>query len=124
MIHLDDESFNSYRKHMQNNFMFFRMFLTDEVDAIANYFISTGKISYTDLAKIYDGLYQALLKLADTYPDKIAKSLDSPLKLSKSKDITVCDTFNHHIVFKLSQVLIYLLSETSYILSEISEDAN
>jgi len=124
MINFDDENFISYRNQMRNNFMFFRMFLTDEVDAIINYFISTGNVSYIELAKIYDGLYHALLKLVDTYPNKTAKSLESPIKLSKSKDINVCDTFNHHIVFRLSQVLIYLLAETSYILSEASDDAN
>lgn len=124
MINFDDANFINYRKHMKNNFMFFRMFLNDEVDAIINYFISTGEVSYIELAKIYAGLYQALIKLVDTYPNKTAKSLDSVVKPSKGKTINPCDTFNHHIVFRLSQVLIYLLAETSYILSDICEDAN
>jgi hypothetical protein len=124
MINFDDTNFISYRNQLKDNFMFFRMFLSDEVDAIITYFLSTGKISYVDLAKIYDGLYNALLKIVDAYPNKTAKSLESSIKLSKSKDINVCDTCNHHIVFRLSQVLMYLLAETSYILSEINPDAN
>ena len=122
MINFDDANFISYRNQLKDNFMFFRMFLSDEVDAIITYFISTGKVSYVELAKIYDGLYEALLRLVDTYPNKTAKSLESSIKLSKSKDINICDTFNHHIVFRLSQVLMYLLAETSYILSDPDAD--
>jgi hypothetical protein len=124
MINFDGENFINYRKHIKNNFMFFRMFLNDEVDAIITYFISTGKVSYVELAKIYEGLYCAFLKLVDTYPNKTAKSLECTVKLSKSKDITVCDTFNHHVVFRLSQVLLYLLSETAHMLSQIDPDVN
>jgi hypothetical protein len=122
MINFDDANFISYRNQLKDNFMFFRMFLSDEVDAIITYFISTGKVSYVELAKIYDGLYEALLRLVDTYPNKTAKSLESSIKLSKSKDINICDTFNHHIVFRLSQVLMHLLAETSYILSDPDAD--
>jgi len=124
MINFDDENFINYRKHLKDNFMFFRMFLSDEVDAIITYFISTGEISYVELAKIYDGLYRALLKLIDTYPNKTAKSLDSVIKLSKGKSVNTCEAFNHHIVFKLSKLLIYLISETSYILSDTKDNAN
>jgi hypothetical protein len=124
MINFDAENFISYRRQLKNNFMFFRMFLSDEVDAIITYFISTGKVSYVELAKIYEGLYCAFLKLVDTYPNKTAKSLECTVKLSKSKDITVCDTFNHHVVFRLSQVLLYLLSETAHMLSQIDPDVN
>jgi len=122
MINFDDANFISYRNQLKDNFMFFRMFLSDEVDAIITYFISTGKVSYVELAKIYDGLYEALLRLVDTYPNKTAKSLESSIKLPKSKDINICDTFNHHIVFRLSQVLMHLLAETSYILSDPDAD--
>lgn len=122
MINFDDANFISYRNQLKDNFVFFRMFLSDEVDAIITYFISTGKVSYVELAKIYDGLYEALLRLVDTYPNKTAKSLESSIKLSKSKDINICDTFNHHIVFRLSQVLMHLLAETSYILSDPDAD--
>lgn len=122
MINFDDANFISYRNQLKDNFMFFRMFLSDEVDAIITYFISTGKVSYVELAKIYDGLYEALLRLVDTYPNKTAKSLESSIKLSKSKDINICDIFNHHIVFRLSQVLMHLLAETSYILSDPDAD--
>lgn len=124
MINFDDENFISYRKQLKNNFMFFRMLLSDEVDAIITYFISTGKVSHVELARIYEGLYSAFLKLVDTYPNKTAKSLECTLKLSKSKDITVCDTFNHHVVFRLSQILLYLLAETAHILSEIDPNVN
>lgn len=124
MIKPDDEDFVDYRNQLKNNFMFFRMFLDDEVDAIITYFISTGKVSYIELAKIYDGLYKALLKLVDTYPNKTAKSLDSKIKLLKNENINPCELFNQHIVFRLSQVLIYLLSETSFILSATDNDAD
>jgi len=124
MINLDDENLINYRQQLKNNFMFFRMFLDDEVDAIISYFISTGVVSYTELAKIYDGLYEALIKLVETYPNKTAKSLDSKIKLSKIKDINSCEIFNQHIVFRLSQVLIYLLSETTCILADTDIDVN
>lgn len=104
--------------------MFFRMFLDDNVDAIITHFISTGKISYIDLARVYDGLYQALIKIVDRYPNKTAKSLDDKIKLPKGKNINACEVFNHNIVFRLSQVLIYLLSETSCILSTTDTDAD
>jgi hypothetical protein len=124
MINFDDAEFIDYRNQLKNNFMFFRMFLNDDVDAIITHFISTGKISYVELASVYDGLYQALIKIVDRYPNKTAKSLDDKIKLAKGKNIHACDTFNHHIVFSLSQVLIYLLSETSFILSATDTDAN
>jgi hypothetical protein len=124
MINLDDENLIDYRQQLKNNFMFFRMFLDDEVDAIINYFISTGNVSYTELTKIYDGLYEALIKLVETYPNKTAKSLDSKIKLSKIKNINSCEIFNQHIVFRLSQVLIYLLSETTCILADTDIDVN
>ena len=57
MINFDDADFIDYRNQLKNNFMFFRMFLNDDVDAIITHFISTGKVSYIDLARIYDGLY-------------------------------------------------------------------
>jgi len=123
MIDFDNENFISYKTQLKDNFMFFRMFLADDVDAIITYFISTGEISYTDLSKIYEGLYQALVQLMAAYPNKTAKSLDSILKLPKGKNINTCDTFNYHIVFRLSQVLMHLLAETSYILSGIDPDA-
>jgi len=124
MINLDDENLIDYRQQLKNNFMFFRMFLDDEVDAIINYFISTGNVSYAELTKIYDGLYEALIKLVETYPNKTAKSLDSKIKLSKIKNINSCEIFNQHIVFRLSQVLIYLLSETTCILADTDIDVN
>lgn len=122
MINFDDADFINYRKQLKDNFMFFRMFLNDDVDAIITHLISTGKVSYIDLARIYDGLYQALMKIVDRYPTKTAKSLDEKIKLLKGKDIKACEVFNHHIVFRLSQVLIYLLSETSSILSATDLD--
>lgn len=124
MIKFDDVDFIDYRNQLKNNFMFFRMFLNDDVDAIITHFIYTGKVSYIDLARIYDGLYEALIKIVDRYPNKTAKSLDAKIKLPKGKDINACDLFNHHIVFRLSQVLIYLLSETSCILSTTDADAD
>lgn len=124
MINFDDADFIDYRNQLKNNFMFFRMFLNDDVDAIITHFISTGKVSYIDLARIYDGLYEALIKIVDRYPNKTAKSLDAKIKLPKGKDINACDLFNHHIVFRLSQVLIYLLSETSCILSATDADVD
>jgi len=124
MIVPDDENLIDYRQQLKNNFMFFRMFLDDEVDAIINYFISTGDVTYPELARIYDGLYEALIKLVETYPNKTAKSLDSKIKLSKIKNINSCEIFNQHIVFRLSQVLIYLLSETTCILADTDIDVN
>lgn len=124
MINFDDVDFIDYRNQIKNNFMFFRMFLNDDVDDIIAHFIATGKISYTDLTRIHDGLYHALIKIVDRYPNKTAKSLDAKIKLPKGKDINACDLFNHHIVFRLSQLLIYLISETSCILSTTDTDAN
>lgn len=124
MINPDDVNIVDYRNQLKNNFMFFRMFLDDNVDAIITHFISTGKISYIDLARVYDGLYQALIKIVDRYPNKTAKSLDDKIKLPKGKNINACEVFNHNIVFRLSQVLIYLLSETSCILSTTDTDAD
>lgn len=124
MINPDDVNIVDYRNQLKNNFMFFRMFLDDNVDAIVTHFISTGKISYIDLARVYDGLYQALIKIVDRYPNKTAKSLDDKIKLPKGKNINACEVFNHNIVFRLSQVLIYLLSETSCILSTTDTDAD
>lgn len=124
MINFDDVDFINYRNQLKDNFMFFRMFLDDDVDAIITHLISTGKTSYVDLARIYDGLYQALMKIVDRYPTKTAKSLDDKIKLPKGKDVNACEVFNHQIVFRLSQVLIYLLSETSCILSATDTDAN
>lgn len=124
MINFDDAAFIDYRNQLKNNFMFFRMFLNDDVDAIITHLITTSKISYVDLARVYDGLYQALIKIVDRYPNKTAKSLDAKLKLPKCTDTNSCEIFNHHVVFRLSQVLIYLLSETASILSATDTNAN
>jgi hypothetical protein len=124
MINFDDAAFIDYRNQIKNNFMFFRMFLNDDVDAIITHLITTGKISYVDLARIYDGLYQALMKIVERYPTKTAKSLDDKIKIHKGKDVNACEVFNHHIAFRLSQVLIYLLSETASILSATDTNVN
>ena len=122
MTPVGDNNFIKYKKDMELNFPFFRMFLADNVDAIIVHFISTGKASKLDLARIYDGMYEALLKLIEKYTTKTAKAVDDKIKLPRGKLGNSCDSLNHQVVFKLSQVLIHLLTETTLILSEINTD--
>lgn len=122
MLNSDDEKFVVFKKQLELNFPFFRMFLADNVDAIITHFLSTGKINIIDLARVYDGIYDALLRLIEKYPTKTAKSVDDKIKLFKGKDIDACDIFNHHVVFRLSQVIIHLLSEITHILSYNPDD--
>lgn len=110
-----------YKADLKSNFVFFRMLLSDQVDAILNHFINGGNITANDLNKVYDGLYEAYLSLLEKYPDKVAKSIDDALKLSKTKYDDPCTLFNHHVVFRISQVLICLLTDTSNLIASKNE---
>lgn len=117
----EENILKKYRKDLKDNFPFFRMFLAEDVDATINYFISSGDITHSEFNKIYDGLYDAYLRLMELYPDKTAKSVDDVLKLSKAKSRESCEFFHQHIVFRVSQVLIALLTDTSTLISNQNE---
>jgi hypothetical protein len=109
----EENILKKYRKDLKDNFPFFRMFLKDDV--------SSGDINHSELTKVYDGLYDAYLRLMEMYPYKTAKSVDDVLKLSRTKSKHSCEFFHQHIVFRVSQVLLDLLTNTSTLISNQNE---
>lgn len=56
---------------LEDNFNFFRSYLSDEVDAIVTYFISEQKMSDNDLVKLDAGIQSAITKLVAKYGHKL-----------------------------------------------------
>ena len=117
-----------YVQMLGENFYFFRMYLADEVDAIAVHFLDTGKITVNDAKKLHNGLYEALHALNTRYPLLVAKSVDEKVKLAKESSkgnsgMTIVNLGNlhHGIVFNLSKVLLCSVAAFAAVLESVND---
>jgi hypothetical protein len=117
-----------YTQMLKENFYFFRMYLADEVDAIAVHFLDTKRISVRDAKKLHNGLYEVLHTLNSKFPDLVAKTVDEKLKLAKEpakkdREMTIVnfDNLHHGIVFNLSKVLLCSIAAFAAVLESVDD---
>jgi hypothetical protein len=119
-IAFTDPKLAEYKRAMEDNFPLFRMFLTDEVDAIIMHFLSTEKMLLRDIYKLDKGLLEAVHKIAVKYPNKIPKKSSQKVLIPKVLDYEN-ENLNYHIVSNLTHMLIHLKAVTSTILTFIDK---
>jgi hypothetical protein len=117
-IDFKSDVMKDYTLTMRDNFYLFRMFLSDEVDAIVTHFIANKTMSLSDMRKVEMGLSMALQKLALMYPNKMPKSSKSKAKIPNTLKYSN-ENLNYQIVLNLTHLLIHLQAVTATTLSFI-----
>lgn len=119
-IDFTDDKLREYLTALADNFPLFRMFLADDVDATIMHFLSTEKIRLRDLHKIDAGLFDAIKKLAVTYPSKMPKKSGQKITVPKKLKYENED-LNYTIVSNMAHMLIHLKAMTATILTFIDK---
>lgn len=103
-----------YKQAMGDLFPMFRMWLSDEVDAIITHFLAEGTITLSDLVKVKKDLGAVVKKLATKYPGMMPTDIDadiSTLTMPATLRYT-CEQRTYNIVFNLTHTLIHLQAST------------
>lgn len=97
---------------LEDNFNFFRSYLSDEVDAIVTYFISEQKMTDTDLLKLDGELESVINKIIAKYGYKLHEK-EAGIPIIPDELRYSVEPVNCLIAFNLYHLLKYMKNLTS-----------